>query len=666
MESIDKQLLCKQIYENPLHIKEKKTLEFNLLQYEEKYSAVQPFLNVGRIMPYHICQNDSSEEYDYQGFEYGQDALDRVCAHAAYMAQKMEKYNDEASRSALSRDYRNAIKCLSVGKYGNRETIDRFTEYMLYEDWDTVFESITEMYEANKLLEQDKLIDYRFIPDYDRLFVTLADNALFNDDDFDIAIQGYTAATYEWKSKYADSHGIYSLPVGSKHKIKLYISMFVSIRNGNYLGDDLSFLSEREGKIIDSYKQIVLKYNQHDEIVEDVEKLIQDINMIIRQLSIPTNNMYYSYNKHPMFDNSHINTLRTICVLIPSLYKFAYLDEIYLLTKASREIQLRLKTKALGKLTYLRTTDYDWVSFIIPLLKGDNSWKALSLVAKTEKDIKQIKKRLLINENIPHLAYYTTWETFSHMLPTDNITDDSNVGKLSIMHLSYMNDPMEGKVLQQYLNESDDCTGRKVEKQSYEFVKCFTQSIDYLPMWKMYGGDAKGCCIVINWDKTKKCNKGEKIELYRVCYLSKKNNKYIYQKVDNNDKSLEGLGEILAQLKKDIIALRKVEEDWSLSDILLSSIQYLFKDSSYSYEKEARILYSYTKYNNDIKETRQNPPKLFVYSNYRVVIDEIILGPKFENVYLWSPYIISQIEKMNKGAGFYHYTKLTLSEINYR
>lgn len=50
------------------------------------------------------------------------------------------------------------------------------------------------------------------------------------------------------------------------------------------------------------------------------------------------------------------------------------------------------------------------------------------------------------------------------------------------------------------------------------------------------------------------------------------------------------------KLKRDITNLDKVDKEWGLYKELLGSIAFLFKDSSYSYEKEARVLYSYNNY----------------------------------------------------------------------
>ena len=527
-------------------------LEYKLLKFEPDYSAAEAYLSFGRIPSYKISENESKAEYDYQGFEYDSHAIENVCNHAAAMAKRIEHNRmDESARAAIIRDYRNAIKCLKVGKYGRRETIDKFTEYMLEEEWQTVIEAVTDAYEDNKTKDQENLVENRFIPDYGKILAKRGDYALFCENDYEKAIRIYLAATYEWRSKYVGRDDNHSLQVGAKHKIHKYIELFSSVRDGTSLDEDESFLSDNEKTLIAKYRRIQRKYNQHESIIVEVEDLITFIESCIRNTPVP--NGYYS-SVHPIFEDHYLNTLRTICLILPKLYQFAYFDEVNQLSEESKVIQEFLVEKALDKLSYLEGSDLEWVADILCYYDEKKRWKILSLLANLLDDIKEIKRKLLIKERIPQLAYYTTWDTFSYMLPKDEEDghpkdeedENYNVGKLSVMHLSYMNDPMEGKVINEFLFGIENQNGRKIESQPYVFIKCFTQSIDYLPMWKMYGDDAKGCCVVINWNKTKEKNEGRDIALYKVCYLTKKNGKYVFQKNDNgNDKALNGFGAIL-------------------------------------------------------------------------------------------------------------------------
>ena len=95
------------------------------------------------------------------------------------------------------------------------------------------------------------------------------------------------------------------------------------------------------------------------------------------------------------------------------------------------------------------------------------------------------------------VAYYTSYETLGKMLP-DTADNDDNVGKLSIMHVAYMNDPNEGKILGRWIVGDKIGSGRDLASYPYVFIKCFTTRIDDLPMWEMYGDHAEGCCIVFD------------------------------------------------------------------------------------------------------------------------------------------------------------------------
>ena len=641
-------------------------MEFNLLKLEPDYSIVSHLLKVKPIALEDISTNSTTEEYDYQGFEYAYNALDTVCSHAVAMILKIQKEKSHSAYVSLSRDYRNAIKCLLLGKEGYRYRIDALTRYMLSTDWKTVVEAITDMNIENTKKTQDDMLGTEYIPDYGKLLVRAGDNALFIEDDFDKAMREYSTAILIWRSKYKRnvyslSDNEYSLSVGEKEKIRSYIELYYAIKNGLYINNDKSYLNSSEKEIVSRYKSILEKSNLHNDIIDDIEDLAKIISTELQNIRSSIINL----KNHPMFESDALNTLRTINILWSRLIQLGYLDEIRLLSDTEKNVQSELKTIAIQKAKYLIHSELDWIWDALLNTKS-KEWAMLTAVAKVEEDIRQIKKMLLLDGDIPELAYYTTWNTLSYMLPDDKKeSDNSNVGKFSVMHLCYMNDPMEGIVINKFLFGNTEQIGRKQDTQPYTFVKCFSPSVDYLPMWKMYGDDAAGCCIVVDWKKTIKQNPGKKIALYRVCYLSLKNGSYVFVKKENNE-AISTMDTLLNKLKMDIGALRSVEDNYHLSEALLSSIAYLFKDSSYSYEKEARILYSYNKYNSQIQMTNQDPPKLFVYPDYRVIFRELILGPKFKDVDLWLPYIKMKLEKMNKIVMESNNVKLTLSEIKYR
>ena len=64
---------------------------------------------------------------------------------------------------------------------------------------------------------------------------------------------------------------------------------------------------------------------------------------------------------------------------------------------------------------------------------------------------------------------------------------------------------------------------------------------------------------------------------------------------------------------------------------ILNEILYLFKDSSYAYEKEVRICYQYPGVDETFRHTPGEFGKLYVATDFPVAIKEVILGPKFLN-----------------------------------
>lgn len=243
------------------------------------------------------------------------------------------------------------------------------------------------------------------------------------------------------------------------------------------------------------------------------------------------------------------------------------------------------------------------------------------------------------------------------------------------MHLSYMNDPNEGQTLRKALAGRYDTEkkGRKQLNVPYVFVKCFSPRIDYLPMWEMYGDHARGCCLVINWVLSKPNAKYDDPTLYRVCYLRKTDGRYRADPSDNQGFSdspeivQKGCTRINAHLDELAqIADRLPQSLLHYFDDILDKVRYLFKDSSYSYEQELRVIYQ-TK-ENILHTEPKNPedkPWLFVQTPFPLQLDEVILGPKFPDVSTRVPYLQEQIDQMCEKTDT-EMPRITLSEIDYR
>lgn len=293
-------------------------------------------------------------------------------------------------------------------------------------------------------------------------------------------------------------------------------------------------------------------------------------------------------------------------------------------------------------------------------------------------------KGLLKCKSSQKVCYYTKFSSIRKMFK-DKADSKDLVGKLPIMHIAYMNDPLEGKLLRKrVLGYTQDNQVIKRQKATYPYVfaKCFTSRIDDLPMWETYGDHARGCCLII--DTKYKLNKNpyithresdEKYPLfYNVCYMNCEETigDYVLAK-DNPDLSEHIVSIIngsIAKLK-DLSSYYIDDEDYRFAfDRLLDQITYLFKRADYSYEREKRMLYtSNTGLDNNIVKINafdeERVPLLCVFPPFSIHIEEIVLGPKFKDAYLITPWLQQAFEEIDNLIGEDKTTDITVSQIVY-
>ena len=283
------------------------------------------------------------------------------------------------------------------------------------------------------------------------------------------------------------------------------------------------------------------------------------------------------------------------------------------------------------------------------------------IILKIFKEIQTIMKILSVKkedfEKLEKIGHYTNIEVIPYVIIkkiTDEYSPDDTKGRLLLSNANYMNDPSEGKILLEYLNTMDSSFSSLFYRNEFEvssvYLSSFTTAIDNLPMWSQYGDNGKGCCIVFNknyFDKPKEVHditdnlkenesvRQDECVLYRICYIDDKNNKYKFQKEDEDiKKSLEN---IYGNFK--IINDENVEK---IVMVYLEQIRYLFKSSDYKYEKEYRILKNVPINSKKIivKKDIKPIPKLYVNIESKFnQISEVILGPKVDFPDYISPYI---------------------------
>ena len=235
--------------------------------------------------------------------------------------------------------------------------------------------------------------------------------------------------------------------------------------------------------------------------------------------------------------------------------------------------------------------------------------------------------------------------------------------KSRLYNVNNMNDPSEGKVLDQYLQLGTTSEQLSLRPRPW-FLMCLTTSIDNLTMWAQYGEKAEGVCLVldsgdfsevssladIEWFTMNKNpfdifssvslpnNTEPKDFIYRIGYLSiQKNNS---MKLDRNfnaglcKEEVKKINESLKAMKNTINTINKNSELFEKVDKFLEEIRYLFKSADYSYESELRLL-KYSPLDSDNKKIKIDDTgdiaKLYIERDNPIQISEVIFGPKYSH-----------------------------------
>ena len=281
-------------------------------------------------------------------------------------------------------------------------------------------------------------------------------------------------------------------------------------------------------------------------------------------------------------------------------------------------------------------------------------------------------------ENIA-IGHYTRLDTIKILIKKKNNANNEDKGAyLRLTNGRQMNDPLEGKILLDYIldnnNLDKDLTLKKWDP-TYWYISSATTETDSLPMWKQYGGNAEGGMLIYDSGYLKSIIEKEDVDIYRVCYIDVVENKIkkIFSKSleDDEIKEFKELKELvdninhlknkIKELKENIESLKekikneernienlkdtlmKETEKLELYISMLSDIAFLFKKDDYSYENEYRIVVNRA-YNEEEIEEQVNPNYnfLFLYTHLKdteLKYSKLILGPKAIDIDYIAPYI---------------------------
>jgi hypothetical protein len=298
----------------------------------------------------------------------------------------------------------------------------------------------------------------------------------------------------------------------------------------------------------------------------------------------------------------------------------------------------------------------------------------IEIVLKIFGLVQIIKQQLVVtNPSSSKFGHYTSGKVLQMFLKQRNQEKDrqgeknknhySIVTKSRLNNVNYMNDPSEGKLLNQIL-KLDVISQKSSLRPSPWFLMSLTTSIDQLTMWSQYGDRAEGVCLVldsgdfseatswldINWltirnsskRLTKELNdsflvleRESKDFIYRIGYLSKQDNKeFLLKKEHNVHLDVDEINKLLKLLKEIVIGINKESSLYEKVDECLEEIRYLFKSADYSYESELRVL-KYMPLEPDNPKIKIDDSgefaKLYIERDNPIQISEVIFGPKFQN-----------------------------------
>lgn len=181
--------------------------------------------------------------------------------------------------------------------------------------------------------------------------------------------------------------------------------------------------------------------------------------------------------------------------------------------------------------------------------------------------LKDDAERRLLEDIMPQkalapdkIAKYTTLDTLVAILDS---------GKMRMNSIVSMNDKTETDFLEEYIkNYKEDYEDRRDGLDKYlfadkEFITSFTTRIDDLDMWRLYGDNARGVCMV--FERVNKEDDG----LYEVSYVGAESH------------TLEKIMKLQDALKTKKIRFRMN---------LLKKFQHFIKHADFASEKECRLL----------------------------------------------------------------------------
>ena len=458
-----------------------------------------------------------------------------------------------------------------------------------------------------------------------------------------------------------------TMPKGNEQKEKLQEALLHINDAIQFDADDISFLSNRAF--------IEYELSQYERVIKEYARAIEktskytDISTILK-LKI----------------DSQIKQFINSPQQFPLRFSDLYTDLQHIFSNETRDKLYFTALDVYGKIANFEGVDItDRITLELVLL---------------EFYIKELMSAIAVRDPQQEIYYYTSMGSIKRLL----CDEDAPVKyRLPIFCANHMNDPSEGQELEkaflQHVGDKDfirhifchierplGIKRRQLEAE-FTFLKAFTKNDDSLPMWVHYADSGNGCCVKVNPhfftnfendiledEKTLKTNPFDnEYRLYEILYIHNGdivNNvsndvKELFKKLFSQTSVISSLYKTLSEEAQKVVVL-------SISK-MINKLKYLFKSSDYAYEKEMRIvlrrpIVDLKRDDIDIHmtdTTTENPiPKVFIYTDKSLLIEEIILGPKINETDNLVPFLTMKLLNINQYDSEKVY--ITKSSIEYR
>jgi tetratricopeptide (TPR) repeat protein len=666
--------------------------------------------------------------------ELGDKELDALAAQG-YNGVAVTKYNNGEIDAALA-DYDMAIKLkpdfndalysrgvLWDSKKEYDKAIEDYTKAIAFneadsEAWNSRGVAWYEKGEYNKAIEDySKAVSVN--PDYAAAYTNRA-YAWDKLADYDKAIEDYTkvitlkpesAETYNGRGVAKDRKGQYKEAIEDYTQAIIIKSDYsIAYTNRAYAWDKLADYDkaiEDYGKVIalkpdsaEAYNSRGVAKDRKGQYKEAIEDYTQAIN-IKPDYGIAYSNRGYAWEALRDYDNALADYTRAIAVNHEDAGAYYYRGIIQNVKGEYRKAIDDYKAAI-----DLNESKYSFLEKEIKLaeekiyqvelsIASDAKPEDVKLKQKIESEIEAIIKdiRIAAGSKVKTVVHYTSLEVATIFVKTADV-------KMRYSNAIYMNDPMEGKVLIEFLND-------KEIRSAYEngerrngntvYLGSFLPATDdgsdesnedKLLMWRTYGkdrvkGEAAGCSVVISSDFFRKNGQlnnfndknglsdaeaentknavfksNDTQELLTVFYVKKEPKNDLQKIVAVNADVIEAL---INKLKMKLKGLLDIRAGYPAEGAFyrmidntvfnrLSQITYLFKSADYSFENEVRIIINMPKDLGFVKSMTQDepgkPPKRFYIESENFVlphIKKIYLGPRVDNHQQWSLFLDYEI-----------------------